>query len=164
ILWCSNPVAYSSSRAWHEVEQEPSSASSTARRSRWSSATTSGSGLARVQTSADGYSWRWAKGRSTLKCWSKRRRMRRSASFAPSARLSVLLQTERWTGSGSLMSSPTTNEQERTRYASPPRLAHRISESLTASYGTPSRESLPLNNKPDPLDELIYILLTVMTE
>lgn len=41
---------------------------------------------------------------------------------------------------------------------------HRISESLTATYGTPSRDELPLGNQADPLDELVYILLTVMTE
>ncbi|MEX2245607.1 MAG: endonuclease III [Dehalococcoidia bacterium] len=35
---------------------------------------------------------------------------------------------------------------------------------MSTTYGTPIRDPLPLNNKPDPLDELIYILLTVMTE
>jgi endonuclease III len=40
----------------------------------------------------------------------------------------------------------------------------RIAESLAAEYGTPTREPLPLGNQADPLDELVYILLTVMTE
>lgn len=42
--------------------------------------------------------------------------------------------------------------------------ARQIAESLDATYGTPLRDTLPLGNQRDPLDELIYILLTVMTE
>ena len=43
-------------------------------------------------------------------------------------------------------------------------VAHRIAESLDATYGVPARDPLPLGNHTDPLDELIYIQLTVMTE
>jgi len=43
---------------------------------------------------------------------------------------------------------------------SPARLARR----LNSLYGEPTRDPLPLGNKPDPLDELIYILLTVQTQ
>lgn len=48
-----------------------------------------------------------------------------------------------------------------TRHVSP---AYRIAETLDATYGAPPRDPLPLGNHPDPLDELIYIQLTVMTE
>lgn len=41
---------------------------------------------------------------------------------------------------------------------------YRISDSLDATYGAPTRDPLPLGNHTDPLDELIYIQLTVMTE
>jgi len=41
---------------------------------------------------------------------------------------------------------------------------HRIAESLDTTYGVPPRNPLPLGNQTDPLDELIYIQLTVMTE
>lgn len=40
----------------------------------------------------------------------------------------------------------------------------RIRAALAARYGEPSRSRLPLGNKRDPLDELIYILLTVQTQ
>lgn len=40
----------------------------------------------------------------------------------------------------------------------------RIRTALAAYYGEPSRSRLPLGNKRDPLDELIYILLTVQTQ
>ncbi|GMU41875.1 MAG: endonuclease III [Chloroflexota bacterium] len=40
----------------------------------------------------------------------------------------------------------------------------RLSESLDAVYGVPSRDDLPLGNKRDPLDELVYIMLTVQTQ
>jgi endonuclease III len=50
------------------------------------------------------------------------------------------------------------------RYSMAHMPAHRIAESLAVEYGTPTRRELPLGNHPDPLDELIYILLTVMTE
>lgn len=39
----------------------------------------------------------------------------------------------------------------------------RIRTALASCYGEPSRSRLPLGNKRDPLDELIYILLTVQT-
>lgn len=39
-----------------------------------------------------------------------------------------------------------------------------IADALEAAHGRPARFPLPLGNKPDPLDELIYIMLTVMTE
>ncbi|TAK81022.1 MAG: endonuclease III [Dehalococcoidia bacterium] len=45
-------------------------------------------------------------------------------------------------------------------FASP----HRIRTALATHYGEPSRFRLPLGNKRDPLDELIYILLTVQTQ
>lgn len=44
------------------------------------------------------------------------------------------------------------------------RSVRRLSESLDAVYGVPSRDDLPLGNKRDPLDELIYIMLTVQTQ
>lgn len=44
------------------------------------------------------------------------------------------------------------------------RFVRRLSESLDAVYGVPSRNDLPLGNKRDPLDELIYIMLTVQTQ
>lgn len=40
----------------------------------------------------------------------------------------------------------------------------RIRTALASRYGEPSRSRLPLGNKRDPLDELIYILLTVQTQ
>lgn len=46
----------------------------------------------------------------------------------------------------------------------PGRAYPRIAEDLAAIYGTPPRDPLPLDNKRDPLDELIFIMLTVMTE
>jgi len=39
-----------------------------------------------------------------------------------------------------------------------------LSEALEHFYGEISHDALPLGNKPDPLDELIYILLTVQTQ
>jgi endonuclease III len=39
-----------------------------------------------------------------------------------------------------------------------------VADELTTAYGRPPHDPLPLGNKPDPLDELIYIMLTVMTE
>jgi len=41
---------------------------------------------------------------------------------------------------------------------------HVLNDSLSRVYGVPSHTPLPLGNKQDPLDELIYIMLTVMTE
>ena len=38
-----------------------------------------------------------------------------------------------------------------------------IHEILVQAYGLPQRNPPPLNNKADPLDELIYIVITVMT-
>jgi endonuclease III len=40
----------------------------------------------------------------------------------------------------------------------------RTRTALASFYGEPSRSRLPLGNKRDPLDELIYILLTVQTQ
>ena len=40
----------------------------------------------------------------------------------------------------------------------------RLHTALASYYGEPSRSRLPLGNKRDPLDELIYILLTVQTQ
>ncbi len=40
----------------------------------------------------------------------------------------------------------------------------RLRTALATHYGEPSRSRLPLGNKRDPLDELIYILLTVQTQ
>jgi endonuclease III len=54
----------------------------------------------------------------------------------------------------------TTSPQQDVKVAS----LRTISESLASYHGIPSRDELPLGNKPDPLDELIYIMLTVMTE
>lgn len=42
--------------------------------------------------------------------------------------------------------------------------AYPLARRLSAHYGSPPRDPLPLGNKPDPLDELIYILLTVQTQ
>jgi endonuclease III len=40
-----------------------------------------------------------------------------------------------------------------------------VAERLEGTYGSPGRDGdLPLGNKVDPLDELIFIILTVMTE
>lgn len=39
----------------------------------------------------------------------------------------------------------------------------RLAARLALLYGEPVHSPLPLGNKPDPLDELIYILLTVQT-
>jgi endonuclease-3 len=50
------------------------------------------------------------------------------------------------------------------RYGTSLRSYKTVADRLTATYGAPSRSSLPLGNKADPLDELIYIILTVMTE
>lgn len=41
---------------------------------------------------------------------------------------------------------------------------HHLARWLNTLYGEPGRDPLPLGNKPDPLDELIYILLTVQTQ
>jgi len=41
---------------------------------------------------------------------------------------------------------------------------HVIAEDLAAEYGAPRADPLPLHNQPDPLDELIFIMLTVMTQ
>ena len=38
-----------------------------------------------------------------------------------------------------------------------------VNERLIRAYGRPRRKPLPLNNKPDPLDELIYLSLTQRT-
>jgi len=38
-----------------------------------------------------------------------------------------------------------------------------VNEILVEAYGLPRRNPPPLNNKADPLDELIYILITLMT-
>ena len=46
----------------------------------------------------------------------------------------------------------------------PSRGASTLARRLSGVYGSPSRDPLPLGNKPDPLDELIYILLTVQTQ
>lgn len=47
----------------------------------------------------------------------------------------------------------------------PPKASpRRIRTALESYYGEPSRSRLPLGNKRDPLDELIYILLTVQTQ
>lgn len=47
----------------------------------------------------------------------------------------------------------------------PPRFSSaRLRAALATHYGEPSRSRLPLGNKRDPLDELIYILLTVQTQ
>ena len=40
----------------------------------------------------------------------------------------------------------------------------RLRTVLASYYGEPSRSRLPLGNKRDPVDELIYILLTVQTQ
>lgn len=40
----------------------------------------------------------------------------------------------------------------------------RAAKSLGHCYGEPTRSPLPLGNKRDPLDELVFIVLTVMTE
>lgn len=47
---------------------------------------------------------------------------------------------------------------------SPRRSPRRVRTALASRYGEPSRSRLPLGNKRDPLDELIYILLTVQTQ
>jgi len=39
-----------------------------------------------------------------------------------------------------------------------------VADRLNAEYGKPNYDPLPLGNKPDPVDELVYIILTVMTE
>lgn len=39
-----------------------------------------------------------------------------------------------------------------------------LADELDRSYGAPARAPLPLGNKSDPLDELVFILLTVMTQ
>lgn len=44
------------------------------------------------------------------------------------------------------------------------RAAGGIARHLDRLYGSPTLDPLPLGNKPDPLDELIYILLTVQTQ
>jgi endonuclease-3 len=53
---------------------------------------------------------------------------------------------------------------DREHYEPSQRPIHFIADRLTTVYGDPSRDQLPLGNKSDPLDELIYIMLTVMTE
>jgi endonuclease III len=49
-------------------------------------------------------------------------------------------------------------------YPSPTHTFHVVAETLERAYGGPATEPLPLGNKPEPLDELIYIVLAVMTE
>ncbi|MEX0750591.1 MAG: endonuclease III [Dehalococcoidia bacterium] len=39
-----------------------------------------------------------------------------------------------------------------------------IADRLAEEYGSPGHDSLPLGNQSDPVDELVYIILTVMTE
>ena len=46
---------------------------------------------------------------------------------------------------------------------SPHTMLHGVNDRLNRHYGVPARDPLPLDNKPDPLDELVYLSITQRT-